>query len=823
VVIGIARNSPGRNQASPSRAVGRLVACAAAIALGASVGYGQSLEKTLYLPDSLSGVIGPSCIVYSPSGNKAYVSGGLRDGYPRAGADCWVVVIDGTTDQRVKRIAVPTAVSALCYDSTDNKVYAVNYLDSVVSVIDASSDSVVAEVQLPCDPNFGLCWNRARNKIYLELNTDSAVAVIDCSSDSVIKTVQAVSRASMLVCAPEYDRVYCGGEDMPEVAVVDCSTDTICARFALTSYPTAICYDTSGGRVFVATTREVVSIDASSDTIIATGDIGQTVFSLGYHSSRNRLYCAVSPESVYVLDASTLEQVARLHAPGTWTKSLLCDARGDRLYCASDDAGVLDVVDCATNSITAVLSVGERPVALCSNSRDGKVYCVSYGSDDVAVVAGDSVAARVAVGSQPRAFCYNKVRNKVYCANYSNGLVSVIDGVTNQVLANVRVGYRVYDLCYAPEADKVYCPSWLEGRVTVIDCATDSVIARVWVDTLPMFISYSPVQNRMYVANIVWPDTRLFAIDCATDSVCSIVDLPSRPSAQCYHKAENKLYCGMEAMGRNYSVHVFACGPDSLLDTVPGTSEECYAIFSSSLYNKVYCGNFLRGTVAVVDASADTILRVIDLPGNLRLVNAACFDPSRRNLYLALASNPGTVLLLDAETDLVLDQIRGRDIDDLRYDGTTDMIFGSHDDTVDAVAILDCASNEYTMDIPVGRRPGPVLWNPVSNRAYVGNRLSGSVSIIRSGGGGVAEAPYLHARAEMLASVIRGALYLPQASGSGRGTSAVLFNVAGRDVLDLKPGANDVSRLTPGVYFVGEGLGNMGQGLGRIRKVIITR
>ncbi len=45
------------------------------------------------------------------------------------------------------------------------------------------------------------------------------------------------------------------------------------------------------------------------------------------------------------------------------------------------------------------------------------------------------------------------------------------------------------------------------------------------------------------------------------------------------------------------------------------------------------------------------------------------------------------------------------------------------------------------------------------------------------------------------ATVVRGMLRLPEASG-------VLLDIAGRSVLDLAPGENDVRHLSPGVYFV---------------------
>jgi hypothetical protein len=53
--------------------------------------------------------------------------------------------------------------------------------------------------------------------------------------------------------------------------------------------------------------------------------------------------------------------------------------------------------------------------------------------------------------------------------------------------------------------------------------------------------------------------------------------------------------------------------------------------------------------------------------------------------------------------------------------------------------------------------------------------------------------------------------------------TAILMDASGRKVLDLKAGANDVRALAPGVYFIREGLGSRGEGLGKTRKVVVTR
>ena len=60
-------------------------------------------------------------------------------------------------------------------------------------------------------------------------------------------------------------------------------------------------------------------------------------------------------------------------------------------------------------------------------------------------------------------------------------------------------------------------------------------------------------------------------------------------------------------------------------------------------------------------------------------------------------------------------------------------------------------------------------------------------------------------RTKTLQTIIRGVLMMED-RGPGTGDRAALLDIAGREVLDLRPGANDVSRLAPGVYFVREAL-----------------
>jgi hypothetical protein len=73
-------------------------------------------------------------------------------------------------------------------------------------------------------------------------------------------------------------------------------------------------------------------------------------------------------------------------------------------------------------------------------------------------------------------------------------------------------------------------------------------------------------------------------------------------------------------------------------------------------------------------------------------------------------------------------------------------------------------------------------------------------------------------------TIVRGTLFL-SASGVRREASSILLDISGRKVLPLKPGANDVSRLSPGVYFVREQsvVSSQHSGSTGVTKVIVTR
>ena len=68
-------------------------------------------------------------------------------------------------------------------------------------------------------------------------------------------------------------------------------------------------------------------------------------------------------------------------------------------------------------------------------------------------------------------------------------------------------------------------------------------------------------------------------------------------------------------------------------------------------------------------------------------------------------------------------------------------------------------------------------------------------------------------------TIVRGVLVLPASPRPRVSESPCLLDACGRKAMELQPGANDVSHLSPGVYFVREAQAQAHA----VRKVVVTR
>ncbi len=138
----------------------------------------------------------------------------------------------------------------------------------------------------------------------------------------------------------------------------------------------------------------------------------------------------------------------------------------------------------------------------------------------------------------------------------------------------------------------------------------------------------------------------------------------------------------------------------------------------------------------------------------------------------------------------------------LYYDQASNRVYCT-DEGSDQVTVLNCATNQVIASVAVGQGPRALAGNPFRNRVYVANYYGSSISVLNDSAPGIEESlePQVTSR-KLEPTVVRGVLFLPEAASHKPQATSRLLDISGRKVLDLHPGANDVSRLAPGVYFV---------------------
>jgi YVTN family beta-propeller protein len=218
------------------------------------------------------------------------------------------------------------------------------------------------------------------------------------------------------------------------------------------SKPLGVAVTPDGSKVYVANngafppvSGNVSVIDTESNTVITTIAAGAPGFPAGV---------AVTPDGnkVYVLRS---------------------------FFSVSGGGGVgLTVIDTTTNTRIAEVPI-RRPFASVGGeavSPDGsKVYGIITDTVSVVDTATNTVTATITVGSDTFGVAVSPDGSKVYVANDNADTVSVIDTATNTVTATITVGSGPFGVAVTPDGSKAYVAISGANTVSVINTATNTV------------------------------------------------------------------------------------------------------------------------------------------------------------------------------------------------------------------------------------------------------------------------------------------------------------------------------------------------------------
>ena len=750
------------------------------LALLVAVGAAQQIERTIWLPDSLVGARYPWAFALDSARNLVYV-GGRHDSR--------LVILDGATRAKVGVIELfgDANVQALYYSSSNDRLYSLN--GGQMKVVNGASRTLEKTVDLPWAPD-SVVANPVFGKLYLY--GDAGVIVFDCSADTVRTLVS-------------------------------------------TGAAVAGCWSEATGDMYfaISASDKVVVIDGVADTVSAA--------------------------------------ITHLDNP----RSLASVRGGAAVYCVDKNDDDVAVIDCSTNTVLKYLPAGTNPSVICSNPVTGKAYCGDFGRNDVLIydAIADTFLGLVDLAADPKIIVANPVTGDVGAVVGSN--LTLISGRGDSAVTKVSAGGTVRAAVWTSTGDwlalgvstyngvavfdSVGGPmdtiplGYPPGQVTVNEATGQCVFATAYYDSIfaldrpdaaprllcyggadPWPLAFSSAGNRLYWSNDDEPLLLSFLDAAAETLVTSFVMLDvftgtvTNPvTRMTYFWSEGwqlvaideevdglaaALYPaeGVSAIGCDpISGAVYIAGTEEpglvldgrtcrLIDTIPGVVDASVVLCDSGFPRAFFL--LPDSGLAVFESDSNTLLRVVSRAG--WYYGTAVLDRTRHRVWV---SGDDSLMVYDASLDSVTTA--------LPLPGGAEMMLWEtgyvYAVGADSLWAFDAGNCIEVGAVPI--RPGPhtLALDRVHNRLYVSCYDAGCIQVItlpeRSV---VAGAPSAR---RVCPPIVCNALPV-----MGK-RPLMLVDAAGRRVLELLPGHNDISRVAAGVYFA------LDPGTGETRKVLVAR
>lgn len=765
-----------------------------------------------------------------------------------------------------------TGISCLAYDSATNTLWAGSTSSNRVLVIACDSNRVVASVCLPDGwyPEV-MCANWNSSSVFCLRYGSGNMVVLDCASQSVAADIPLrASTTNRAFHNRQHNKVYCVRSDGHGVFVIDGATNVILDTIVIDGNYPGFCLDTRRGWVYrpVRLGGKVYIFDGSADTVIGERGVAGMPWPVCYSSVSDRVYVgAGDPQRVHVLDSTSV--VAQIPVVEGGTEMCYNPVR-NKVYTVG--GGPMSVINCETNSVEATINGVGGYGSLLYDSLEDCVFCAGYGritgingylsivryradisgigpenlvlgnrgrmlyiprtisangGYQVGVQAVNPVNAALPAfipvrgNERPRTTCWSSVQNKVYVAcQGAPPRVFVLDGATNQPLGSIPVGGAT-GLAYSAAYDRVFCADSVWCDVHVIDCARDSVIATIPVQAGPVSLLALPDGSKVYCANRA--SNSVSVIDVAQSRVVQTLALGASPIGFAYSTGSDKVYCVT-----SNRVMAIRRSDDELVASVV-VPDHASGLAYSPLQDRVYCvsGRGSGNGVTAIQCANDSVRAFVSVSSaggigyNSDLDYVYCgrwrAGGGRQEYYLGFerisCADNRSVGGVDVGWGICPDASAKCEF---HYDSYTRRMFMNFNGSL---KVYSGTSQAYSCG-PVGFGGG-FGWNRRENRVYIPCQNESRVAVIRSPGGAVEEPQHPDAVREWLPmpTVVRGRLTLVPTVGSADAENRLL-DVSGCVVRSLAPGENDVSRLSPGVYFITT-VG--GSGPASCRKVILTR
>jgi YVTN family beta-propeller protein len=333
----------------------RILVLAMGAALAMVLGVGPSRAQNAYVTNSDDGTVtviatgtntvagspitvgnGPGGVAVTPDGSQVYVSNN----------DTNTVSVINTATNAVSTITVGTA-------GTEGPA-------GIAVTPDGKTVYVAVANELPSPPDAGT----------------GTVVVIDTASNTVTTSIVGFVFPYGVAVTPDGAHIYVTDESAETVSVIATSTNTVTDTIADGSFGelTGVAMTPDGSKIYVASNNGegggiVFVIDTSTNTVVGSPiAVGFEPFGVAVTPDGAHVYVANESDNTVSVIATSTNTVTDTIVDASFSNpaGVAVTPDGTKVYVANEsggDGGTVSVIDTSTSMVTAVITVGNAPVA----------------------------------------------------------------------------------------------------------------------------------------------------------------------------------------------------------------------------------------------------------------------------------------------------------------------------------------------------------------------------------------------------------------------------------------------------------------------------
>ena len=234
--------------------------------------------------------------------------------------------------------------------------------------------------------------------------------------------------------------------------------------------------------------------------------------------------CAGDDNRLEVMNTETFEITRKHETSGPDPELLDIDPKGETIYIANEDDGMVTVLERATGAAKAEIQIGVEPEGMAVAPDNSVVVATSESTSMAHFIDTKTlkVVANVLVDTRPRVAEYKPDGSEVWVTAEVGGTVAVIDGAGRKT--KLKFGFEIagvrpeliqpMGVKFTKDGTRAFVALGRANRIAVVDTATYKVLEYILVGQRPWHLDFNGDGTKIITANGLSND--ITVVDVAT-------------------------------------------------------------------------------------------------------------------------------------------------------------------------------------------------------------------------------------------------------------------------------------------------------------------